>query len=81
MPEIHILIFQFFISLISASLIPAQGELVMLAFLASGKYTDWLLFTVACAGTLAGGRHQLDIRPLFKPISARKVVPGAVFVH
>lgn len=54
MPELHILIFQFLISFISASLIPAQGELVMLAFLASGKYTDWLLFTAACAGTLAG---------------------------
>ena len=54
MPELHILIFQFFISLISASIIPAQGELVMFALLASGKYTAWLLCCAACGGTLLG---------------------------
>lgn len=54
MPELHILIFQFFIAFLSASLIPIQGALIMLALLASGKYTDWLLVLVACAGTLAG---------------------------
>ena len=54
MPELHILIFQGFISVLSASLIPVQGALIMLAFLASGKYTDWLLVLVSCAGTLAG---------------------------
>ena len=54
MPELHILIFQFVMSVISASIIPAQGELIMFALLASGKYTDWLLLTVACAGTVLG---------------------------
>lgn len=52
--ELHILIFQFLISLISASIIPAQGELVMFALMASGKYTAWLLFCTACAGTVLG---------------------------
>jgi hypothetical protein len=37
MPELHILIFQFFISILSASIIPAQGELIMFAFLATGN--------------------------------------------
>ncbi|OUO56586.1 YqaA family protein [Candidatus Avelusimicrobium gallicola] len=54
MPELHILIFQFVMSVISASIIPAQGELIMFALLASGKYTDWLLLTVACGGTFLG---------------------------
>lgn len=54
MPELHILIFQFVISLISASIIPAQGELVMLALLASGKYTAWLLLCAGCTGTFIG---------------------------
>lgn len=54
MPELHILIFLFFLSIISASIIPAQAELVCFAFLASGKYTPWLLITAACAGTVIG---------------------------
>lgn len=54
MPELHILIFQFFISILSASIIPAQGELIMFAFLATGKYTAWLLVSAACAGTFIG---------------------------
>ena len=54
MPELHILIFQFFISLISASIIPAQGELVMFALLASGKYRALMLLAAACAGTFIG---------------------------
>ncbi len=54
MPELHILIFQFFISILSASIIPAQGELIMFAFLATGKYTAWLLVSAACAGMFIG---------------------------
>lgn len=54
MNELHILIFQFSISLLSASIIPAQGELVMFALLASGKYTAWLLLCAACTGTFLG---------------------------
>jgi membrane protein YqaA with SNARE-associated domain len=54
LPEMHVLIFLFFLSIISASIIPAQAELVTFAFLISGKYTPWLLILVACLGTLSG---------------------------
>ncbi len=54
LPELHILIFLFCLSVISASIIPAQAELVTFAFLVSGKYTPWLLILAACAGTVLG---------------------------
>ena len=54
LPEMHILIFLFCLSIVSASIVPVQAELVTFAFLVSGKYTPWLLMLGACSGTLLG---------------------------
>lgn len=52
--EMHILIFLFGLSVLSATALPAQASLVTLALMASGKYAPWKLVFAACAGTLIG---------------------------
>ncbi len=52
--ELHILIFLGGLSVLSATLIPAQASLVMFALMATGKYAAWKLLGVACAGTVLG---------------------------
>lgn len=54
MAELHVLIFLFFVALISATVIPAQAELVLFALLATGEYDEWLLVGAACAGNVLG---------------------------
>ncbi len=54
MAEIHILLFMFFVSLISATAIPSQGELVLFALLATDKISPDILLATATAGSACG---------------------------
>ncbi len=52
--ELHILIFLFSLSVLSATVVPAQAALVTFALLAAGRYSSAALMTAACAGTVIG---------------------------
>lgn len=54
MSELYTVIFLFFLSVISSSIVPAQAELVLFAFLSTGKYTAAWLLTACCAGAFLG---------------------------
>lgn len=52
--ELHILLFLEGLSVLSATLVPAQASLVMFALMATGQYAAWKLLAAACAGTVLG---------------------------
>ena len=52
--ELHILLFLGGLSVLSATLVPAQASLVMFALMATGQYAAWKLLAAACAGTVLG---------------------------
>ena len=44
----------FLVSLLAATIIPAQSESVLVALLLLGKHSPWLLVTVASVGNILG---------------------------
>lgn len=54
MAEIHVFIILFFIAMLSATVVPAQGELVLLALLATGNYQAWELLLICAAANVCG---------------------------
>ncbi len=52
--ELHILLFLGGLSVLSATMVPAQASLVMFALMATGQYAAWKLLAAACAGTVLG---------------------------
>lgn len=52
--ELHVLLFLGGLSVLSATLLPAQASLVMFALMITGKYAAWKLLAAACAGTVLG---------------------------
>lgn len=54
MQELHIVIFLFGLSVLSATVVPAQASLVTFALLATGRYSAAVLLTASCAGTVLG---------------------------
>lgn len=54
MLETHVLIFLFLISILSATAIPSQSELVLFALLAAGAHDPAILILVATLGSAVG---------------------------
>lgn len=55
MAEIHVLIILFFVAVESATIVPPQTDVVLLALFAAGQYRAWLLLCAAVAGSVLGG--------------------------
>ena len=55
MAEIHILIILFFVSVESATVIPPQTDILLLALFSAKKYSVILLLASAVAGSIIGG--------------------------
>lgn len=54
MAEIHVLIILFFVAVESATIVPPQTDVLLLALFATGQYRAWLLVLAAVAGQCAG---------------------------
>lgn len=55
MAEIHVLIILFFVAVESATIVPPQTDVLLLALFAAGQYRAWLLLAAAVAGSVLGG--------------------------
>lgn len=55
MAEIHVLIILFFVAVESATIVPPQTDVLLLALFATGQYRAWLLVLAAVAGSVLGG--------------------------
>ena len=55
MAEIHVLIILFFVAVESATLIPPQTDVLLVALFATNQYRAWLLLITAVAGSVLGG--------------------------
>lgn len=75
MAEIHILIILFFVSIESATIIPPQTDVLLLALFAAKKYSVLLLLAAAVAGSVLGGLVNYGIGRYIRVFENKKWFP------
>ena len=75
MAEIHVLIILFFVAVESATLIPPQTDVLLVALFATGQYRAWLLLATAVAGSVLGGLGNYYIGRYIRVFEKKKWFP------
>ncbi len=75
MAEIHVLLILFFVSIESATLIPPQTDVLLLALFATDQYRAWALLCTAVAGSVLGGLGNYYIGRYIRIFENKKWFP------
>ena len=75
MAEIHVLIILFLVSIESATIIPPQTDVLLLALFAIDQYRVWLLLCTAVAGSVLGGLGNYYIGRYIRVFEKKKWFP------